>query len=82
MKRKSLTGKTRDIYLWFEIISEWLINLSAGWFGALMVELKLVLPLDFVKFFNLTTKLLFVIVSLALAKKLRQEAGKYGRKNI
>ncbi len=47
-----------------------------------MVELKLVLPLDFIKFFSLTTKLLFVIVSLTLAKKLRQEARKYGRKNI
>jgi len=35
--------------IWFTVFSDWLINLSAGWFGAAIVDIR---SLSFYNFFS------------------------------
>jgi len=56
-------------YLWLGILSDLFINLVAGWFGFVFIELSIntrfTIP-------NLIFKILLGILSLLVAKQLRQ----------
>jgi hypothetical protein len=62
--------------VWLEIISDLLINLSAGLFILLFIE-PLVMPFKTLEdFILLTYKLLLGILFLILAKKLKEDSRK------
>ncbi len=58
---------------WLEIVSEVLINLAAGWFAVVFIEPQLsgFTPQTFS---NLTLRFTAGIVTLAVAKRFREEA--------
>ena len=56
--------------LWFEIISELLVNIAAGWFALVFIEPQLS-PLNVVTALSLIVKLMCGIISLIIAKALR-----------
>ena len=59
---------------WLEIISELFVNLSAGWFAFGFIEPLLTDTFTTKTALWLILRLLAGIVSLAIAKKLRDEA--------
>lgn len=61
---------------WLEILSEFFINLAAGWFGVVFFEPQLITIDSIGDVFVLTLKGSLGILSLVLAKILREEARK------
>lgn len=58
--------------LWFEIISELLVNLSAGWFAVVLAFPLAFRPLPPNYLVLLTANLAAGIMALVVAKKLRE----------
>ena len=56
--------------IWFEILSELLVNLSAFWLSLLLIEPQIVSKFNF---FLLLVRLIAGIISLLIAKHLREE---------
>lgn len=56
--------------VWFEIFSELLVNLSAFWFSLLLIEQQIINRFDF---FLLIARVIAGIISLIIAKYLREE---------
>jgi len=57
---------------WFEIFSELLINLSAGWFGAAFIVPNFAGLTKPTNFWILTANIIFSILCLVLAFRLRK----------
>lgn len=60
--------------IWLEIISEWLVNISAGWFAVAVIEPNFGQGVSFEAIGPLTLRLTAGIVSLMLAKVFRERA--------
>jgi len=60
--------------VWFEILSDLFVNLAAGWFGLVLIETQLSPVTDISSVFFLTFKTLLGILSLILAKRLKEES--------
>jgi len=61
---------------WLEILSEFFVNIAAGWFGIIFIEPQIAPIRDITDVLALTFKGIFGIVSLVLAKILREETRK------
>ncbi len=59
--------------MWFEIFSELFVNFSAGLFGLVFVELPIISQKNV---WLLLFRLLLAIVTLAIAKRFREESKK------
>ena len=60
--------------VWFEIISEFLVNIAAGWFAVVFIEPQLFPIQSVTDFLTLTLKFLLGILSLFAAKYFREKA--------
>lgn len=63
--------------IWLEILSELFVNLAAGWFALVFIEPRFSSLDTFEMFLVLTAKGSLGILSLLLAKYLREEARKH-----
>lgn len=61
--------------IWFAVFSDWLINLSAGWFGAAFIVSAFSNLPRRINFLLLTFDFCLSIISLVLAFKFRKLAG-------
>jgi hypothetical protein len=62
------------VKIWLEIISEWLVNISAGWFAIAVIEPNFNQDFSLEIMAPLTLRLTAGIVSLMLAKVPRERA--------
>lgn len=60
-------------FAWFIVLSELFVNLSAGWFVVVFIEPQINPPLTVEKLLALIFKLILGILSLVIAKYLREE---------
>jgi hypothetical protein len=60
--------------IWLEIISEWLVNISAGWFAVAVIEPNFNQVFGSDEIASLTLRFTFGIVSLMLAKLFRERS--------
>lgn len=58
--------------MWYQIISELLVNLAAGWFGVVIIDLLIKEVSTFGDLVSLLIKLGFAIISLLAAKYFRE----------
>ena len=63
--------------IWFEIISELFVNISAGWFAVAFVDIQTVIVApSYEKILILIFKAFFGIISLFIAKFFREKVRK------
>lgn len=60
--------------IWFEVLSDLFVNISAGWFGVVFIEPQLGLVNTKVDIFWLLFKILSGIISLFIAKYFKEKA--------
>ena len=67
---------TISVRVWFEIFSEFFVNLSVAWFALVIVEPQVSSINSLSELFLLTYRVILGILSLVLAKYFREQSRK------